>query len=74
MPPPAIQTLAKDMSLNRGATRFKLGLRPCNYLNLHAKNIPAPPFQIYPVAPLPPTITSNIKNHSSSVKKGLKTV
>ena len=28
-PQPAFHTLAKDMSLNRGATHFTLGLRPC---------------------------------------------
>ena len=28
-PPPEFHTLAKDMSPNRGATHFTLGLRPC---------------------------------------------
>ena len=28
-PPPVFHTLAKDMSKNRGATHFTLGLRPC---------------------------------------------
>ena len=28
-PPPAIHTLSKEMSLNKGATHFTLGPRPC---------------------------------------------
>ena len=42
-PPPAFQTLAKDMSLNRGATHFTLGLRPC-FISFFIY-IPAPLFQ-----------------------------
>ena len=33
VPPPAFPTLAKDMSLNRGAIHFTLRLRPCIILS-----------------------------------------
>ena len=29
LPPPALHTVAKDMSLNRDATHFTLGKKPC---------------------------------------------
>ena len=44
VPPPEFHSLAKDMSLNRGATHFKLGLRPCFISSIL--------LQIYLVAPL----------------------
>ena len=52
-PPPAYNTFAKDMSLNRGATHFALGLRVV-YLIRPIINIPAPrpPLKITQVAPL----------------------
>ena len=45
---PEFHTLAKDISLNRGATHFILG----HVLSHPITNIPAPPSQNYTVAPL----------------------
>ena len=48
--PPAFHTLANDMSLNKDATHFTLGLR--YYLSLPIINVPAPLSKNYPVVPL----------------------
>ena len=50
--PPAFHTLAKDMSLDRGAIYILHLGKAMYYLILLILNIPAPPSQNYPVAPL----------------------
>ena len=51
-PPPAFHILAKDIFLNRGATHFTLGLRPCIISSFLLQIYLLPPLQNYPVAPL----------------------
>ena len=46
-PPPAIHTLAKDMSLIRGATHFTFGLRPSFLLKIYLR----PPLKITQLRP-----------------------
>ena len=50
-PPPAFHTLAKDISLNGGATHFTLRLKPCISSSFLIINIPTTPSLNYPVAP-----------------------
>ena len=53
-PPPAFQTLAKDISLDRGATHFTLGLSPCIISSFLYHIYLRPPLKITQlVAPLP---------------------
>ena len=47
-----IHTLAKDMSLNRGATHFTLGLRPCFILSFLLKIYLRPPLKFTQLRPL----------------------
>ena len=50
-PPPAFHNLAKDMSLDKGATHFTLGPRPC-IISFFLFQIYLRPSQNYPGAPL----------------------
>ena len=50
-PPPAFHTLARDMSLNRGATHFTLGLSP-SIISSFLLQVYLRPSRYFPVAPL----------------------
>ena len=52
--PPAFHTLAKDISLNKGATRFTLGLRQCIISSFLLQIYLCPPSQNYQVVALHP--------------------
>ena len=49
--PPAFHILANDMSLNRGATHFTPGLRPCIISILPNTNLAAPPLKFTQLRP-----------------------
>ena len=50
-PPPAFDTLAKNISRNRGATHFNTWAKAKYYLILPIINIPAPPLEINQLRP-----------------------
>ena len=71
VPPPVFHILVKDMSKNRGATHFTLGLRPCIISSF--------PLQIYlgPLSKLPScaaicTYTSDIKDKLKELDNSLQ--